>query len=277
VKVEPEHVEKPLRKLRKMLNEFPADPRPQEVHSLRTQTRRLEAIIDALILDRSKEPRRLLKAITPVRKAAGQVRDMDVLIGDALTLSKDHGEDALVRLVQHLSRLRLKRARKLVETIRRQRKNARRHLKRSTRLVGKRLNQDPSGAIGGAAAPQLLITELSHWPQLDGGNLHSFRIRVKELRYMLQLSNASDDRCLHQLEEVKDAIGDWHDWMELLEIAKNLLDSGPDGKLLSRIEVIAKKKFQRALAAANSTRRRYFNLDGHDVTGHATPRKTASP
>jgi hypothetical protein len=44
------------------------------VHKLRT-TRRIEAIVSSFILDQEPEMRRLLKAMKPVRKAAGVVCD----------------------------------------------------------------------------------------------------------------------------------------------------------------------------------------------------------
>src|SRR5579859_2774337 len=68
--IELERMEKPLRKLRKILKEWPSDPPPEMVHKLRTQTRRTEAIVSSFMLDQEPEVRRLLKAMKPVRKAA---------------------------------------------------------------------------------------------------------------------------------------------------------------------------------------------------------------
>jgi CHAD domain-containing protein len=45
--------------------------------------------------------RRLLKSMKPVRKAAGVVRDMDVLVADALTLPNAAKNESVVRLVEH--------------------------------------------------------------------------------------------------------------------------------------------------------------------------------
>ncbi len=71
----------------------------------------------------------------PVRKAAGAVRDMDVLVADALTLPKAAKNESIVRLVEHLGSLRDKNSGKLREIIAVQRKEARRHLKQCVRLV----------------------------------------------------------------------------------------------------------------------------------------------
>jgi len=262
VKLEPDHVEKPLRKLRQQLNAFPPNPRPEEVHSLRTHTRRLEATVAALVLDREKQPRRLLKLITPVRKAAGKVRDMDVLIGHVLSLS-GHGSEPLVRLVEHLAKMRVKAARKLRNVVRGQQAEARKRLKQSAKLIRKKL-ENISPSANEDAAPQILMTELSHWPDLHADNLHLFRIRIKELRYMLQLSPEADEALVDALGQVKDSIGDWHDWVELLKIAQKVLDPSQDREVLKRIRNIGNEKIQRALTAAKQLRERYFaGSDSH--------------
>ena len=139
MKLEPKQVEKPIRKLRKQLKALSSNPRPEDVHSLRTQTRRLEATVAALIPNQNKKSRRLLKAVTPVRKAAGKVRDMDVLIGDVLTLAETHGSERLVRLVEHLARMRVKHARRLHEVVARQKQEARKSLKQTSRAFSRAL------------------------------------------------------------------------------------------------------------------------------------------
>jgi hypothetical protein len=57
--IELERLEKPLRKLRKSLKEWPSDPPVEMVHKLRTQTRRMEAIVSSFLLDQEPEIRRL--------------------------------------------------------------------------------------------------------------------------------------------------------------------------------------------------------------------------
>lgn len=258
MKLQPKQVEKPLCKLRKQLRRFPSKAQPEEVHSLRTHTRKLEASVAALAIDLEKPSRRLLKAIRPVRKAAGKVRDMDVLIGNVLSLTADPGNESAVKLVEHLARMRVKNARKLHSVVRAQQQDTRKLLKQSSKLIRRKLKSD-SPAVNGEAAPQILITELSHWPALDTGNLHLFRIRIKELRYMLQLARQSDKKLLHALGEVKDSIGEWHDWVELLKIARKVLGPHSDGEYLMQIEATGNQKLDRALAIANQLRRRYIS------------------
>lgn len=258
MEIERDNAKKPLRKLRKALKRLPADPSTKDVHSLRTQTRRLEAIVEALMLDRKKKTRQLLKAVTPVRKAAGDVRDMDVLVGNVLALSHDREDDSLVRLVGHLGEKRVESARDLRQTVAAQRKDARRTLKEYSRLVGKQFPGKKHTLTNAAPAPMQLATELSNWPALNEENIHPFRIKVKQLRYMLQLAEKADKEILDALGKVKDEVGDWHDWQELARIAKGVLDPEEDRAALKKIEEIGNGKFKHALATANVVRSEYF-------------------
>jgi len=183
---------------------------------------------------------------------------MDVLIGHVLTLSEHQESQAVVRLVEHLARMRVKAARKLRGIVSAQEREVRGRLKQCSKLIRKKLKDD-AAAVNGDAAPQILITELRHWPDLNADNLHIFRIRIKELRYMLQLSPQADGKLVDTLSEVKDSIGQWHDWVELLKIAQKVLDSREDREVLQDIETIGTEKLQRAMTMANQLRERYFS------------------
>lgn len=47
------------------------------------------------------------------------------------------------------------------------------------------------------------------------------RLKLKELRYVLELSN-DKERLASALKEVTETIGEWHNWAELEAIAKDL-------------------------------------------------------
>lgn len=271
MKLQADSVQKPVRKLRKHFKGFPSNPKPEAVHELRTQTRRLEATIAALALDREKELRALLKLIKPVRKAAGKLRDMDVLIGNVLTICGEPALESAVRLVEHLAKVRVKNARRLRNVVRRHERETLQRLKESSKIIRRTL-KDGAASIDANAGPQILITELSHWPDLKEDNLHLFRIRIKELRYMLQLSESVDEKLVDALEEVKDTVGEWHDWIELLKIAREALDPQADSALLKRIEGTGQEKLVAALTAANKARARYFDVpDGRKASRKILP------
>ena len=271
--MELDRAEKPLLQMRKLLKNLPDDPAPGQVHKLRTRARKIEAVAAALEHAGGKQAKRLLKSIKPVRKAAGNVRDMDVLTGDLLQMSQNgHGDalrKSLVRLVEHLGIVRRKNAGDLVDTVHRQRKPARRRLKEYAKLLelvakGKRpapIEISPAlGSEDGDGSPaSRLMAELCHWPRLDAHNIHPFRLKVKELRYVLQLFPSVDRGFADALAKVKDEIGDWHDWQQLRETAHQVLDAHNDKALLAQMDRTAGKKLAHALAGAHALRRRYLH------------------
>jgi CHAD domain-containing protein len=258
MKLERDSAQKPIMKLRKALKSLPSDPSSEEVHSLRTQTRRLEAIVEAFNLEQKRQTRQLLKTVTPVRKAAGDVRDMDVLVGNVLGLDHDRSNDSLVRLVEHLGEMRMESARELRHTVAGKRKDARRRLKKYSKLLVSQFPGRKREVESASPALTRLAAELAQWPQLDEENIHEFRIKVKQLRYMLQLSNEVDGKIIEELGELKDQVGDWHDWQELARIARGVLDAREDQTALKRIEEIGNRKYKSALAKANQVRAEYF-------------------
>jgi len=185
-------LQKPVHILRRSLKHLRDDPRVEEIHNLRICAHRVEVLAAALMPGDKKSTRRLLKAIRPVRKAAGEVRDMDVLAGDALKLAGDH---SIKCLLEHLSSTRVESARKLLDTVVEQRNDARRCLKKLSRRIEKRFHKNeqregngPAGKGQSTEASATLIDELDRWHALNAENLHAFRIKVKELRYLLQLA-----------------------------------------------------------------------------------------
>lgn len=266
--IQVEDVQQPLRKLRKQLKDWPDDPAIEEVHKLRTETRRIEAIAAALRLEKEPQMQRLLKEMTPVRKAAGKVRDLDVLAGHGLNLAKDKEakdvEDAsLVRLMEQLGAMRAKAAADLQDVIAEHRKDARYGLAQSAKQIQAMFAGDGEHGSGKALPDAVAValeqaSELGRWPRLTATNIHRFRIEVKKLRSMLQLSADSDAKLVDALGQVKDAVGEWHDWLEFAKIAEKVLDAETEGALVRQLKQIAKDKLKEAMAAANSLRRQYL-------------------
>ncbi len=102
-----------------------------------------------------------------------------------------------------------------------------------------------------------LSNELASWPRLD-------RLKVKELRYVLQLAKNPDADFIESLGEVKDAIGEWHDWEEFSGIAGKVLDHGPGRNLIRLIRSTAKEKFDHALSITNRMRQKYLDQQGRN-------------
>ena len=271
MKFERDKVERPLLKLRKQLKGFSSSPAPEDVHALRTRSRRIEATLTALALQRDRRSRHLLKLITPVRKAAGKIRDMDVLISHTLTLAQEPDGGAILLLIEHLAKMRIRYAAKLHQVVKRRSRDLRRGLKLEAHLIRRTLKQ-ARPELDDTTAPRILITELSHWPALEESNLHLFRIRIKELRYMLQLGTRAHEELVEKLGEVKDAIGEWHDWVELSRIAAKTLDLKAESQLLGKIEHTRTQKLEVARTAANRLRALYFAVpDGRTAIRKILP------
>lgn len=253
-------LQSPIRKLRKSLKKPPSQPSPEQVHKLRTRSRRVQAIMAALSLEQQRDARRMLNAISSIRKKAGKVRDMDVLMGHAATLH-DHGEEeCLIQLLEHLGSERSRLSRKLVDTIQKEGETARRGLKDYSEAIRNLSGTSEKNSVNlqePTAVALGISVEISAWPKLNRGNLHAFRLKIKELQYILQLAEAPDRSFISSLGQVKDAIGEWHDWYQLAELSGAIFGYNRL-KLVQYIREIVETKLQRALTLANRTRRRYF-------------------
>ena len=265
-----ERVRKALRELGKSLQSLNGDSAPKDVHKLRTSSRRVEAIAGVLEAADGKKSRRLVKSIEPVRKAAGGVRDMDVLLADARKLARYCDGESLNHLVAHLETARQQNAGELQHALHHRRKAVLEDLKEYSKFVASVAKHAQSSSRSGAQASRAqeeihssamnLMRELGDWKPLDAGNLHEFRLKVKQLRYTLQLDAQADASLVEALGDVQRRIGDWHDWHQLEEIARAVLIYDEDRALLDRIGETVKRRFERALAAANALRGKYLNM-----------------
>jgi CHAD domain-containing protein len=270
-----ERVRKALRELGKALQSLPGDPAPNDVHKLRTASRRLESIAAVLETADKKKSRRLIKSIEPLRQASGGVRDMDVLTAIARKLARHGAHESLAHLLAHLETARQQYAAELQRVLHRRRKAAIEDLKEYSGLVQAALKREKlqraksaSRAVADAnqiqekihTAAMNVVRELGDWKPLDAGNLHEFRLKVKHLRYTLQLDANADPGLVEALGQVQRSIGDWHDWQQLHEIAREVLVLEKDRALLDRIDATLKRRLDGGLASANALRGKYLNM-----------------
>ncbi|HEY2382514.1 MAG TPA: CHAD domain-containing protein [Terriglobia bacterium] len=261
-----ERVRKSSRRIHKFLKKNPKRPSSDAIHRLRTGVRSLETVFETLGLDSKKRIKRLLRDLKSVRKSAGKVRDMDVLTADALTLGQVQEQDCLVQLLEYLGAERNRYARKLRRLVAASGAQLRRDVKRNFKYTKKLLEQAEENPAGSRALPATLAktfqlsSELTSEPRITKNNLHPYRIKVKELRDILQLAEgAADPRFLEMLGGVKDAIGEWHDWSVLAATAGDLLDHGPSCRLTRHLKEVVDSKFQRALLLTGQLREKYLS------------------
>jgi CHAD domain-containing protein len=256
--IDAEKIHKSLRKLRKLAIKLPKDPSPEKVHKLRTSARKLEAIFSALALDSQKNERQLIKGLRTIRKRAGKVRDLDVLTGDLTTVHADGEADCQVRILEHLGGERQRQAGKLRKLVGNHRSDLKTRLRKASIRLDKQIEKlEPDAASLAAAESLRLSSELEFPKRLNKGNLHPYRLKLKQLRYVLELA-PDHPKFVDDLGEAKDAIGDWHDWEELIAIANQVLDHGTNCKLMRRLKETADLKFAHALRVAENLRRTYL-------------------
>lgn len=282
-----DRIEKSVRRVSKFLAKAPKNPTPEKVHDLRTSARRLEAAVEAFGLESKRREKRLLRDLGEVRKRAGKVRDMDVFTGHLLDLPQQEDEkECVIELAEHLGARRAKAAKKLRRTAEELDSRLNAELKRGSRYLEKLLRRRQKQDDGPAAKANAegmkraleLASELRSPAHLDKRNLHPYRLKVKELRYVLQLSDdGKKQQFANKLGVVKDTIGEWHDWEELNAIATKVLDHGSQCNLLRSLKATREKQFERALALANEMRRTYVDAKkaGHSARRSAGDRRVS--
>jgi CHAD domain-containing protein len=299
--IELQSVLKPLRDLRGSLRDLSKDPAPEEVHKLRTRARHVEAIAAAAAAwepNEKKELRQLLKSIKAVRKAAGAVRDMDVLTANVLGLVQNAPSGPLARLVEHLRSSRRAYANALHRVGDCKRKTVRRGLKEhslrierafahgkggasrndrsrngrsgngASRSGGSKNDESRDGTSGAArvvesedAVRALVVKlerELGGGPGMNERTLHPFRLKAKKLRSILQLFAESDAGFVAALGKVNSRIGEWHDWQHLKEIAEKMPDAQQDPAMLRHIGRMVKNRLKLALTGCHTLRNTYL-------------------
>src|SRR5262245_36473757 len=218
---------KSVRKLRRFLKKARPQPSPDAIHGFRTHARRFESTLDALAMTSMRNEQHLLRDLSRLRKRAGKIRDLDVLTASASTVQIDGEQDCTVQLLEQLGAKRSRHAEIMQTLVEKYGSALRSRLRRSRGRLRKRLMMNdtgstdnrPPGSVAAMAAALHLSLGLREPARLHRKNLHSFRLKVKELRNVLQMSESVEHQpFVEKLGVVKDAIGDWHDSEELVAI-----------------------------------------------------------
>jgi len=213
-----------------------ADPDKRAVHKLRTETRRMEAQIALLKLMKGLPPfraaaARLLKQSKKLRRAAGDVRDLDVqhkLIKDeAEKVLRDADDRPTLQkrfdeLLASRDHIRVDMARKLLGIL----------TKRQGRVAGSL--EALLHALKAAEDRALPVREMvplvdrafgaTHALRLkapDEDDLHTIRKAAKRARYQMETvpSSVVARRTAATYDALQDAGGQWYDYLELAAIA----------------------------------------------------------
>jgi len=127
----------------------------------------------------------------------------------------------------------------------------RKRLKRTTRNFKPEASKDPLAAARGMLAKinrsQAPISEVL---------LHQYRILTKRARYAAEFAaqSAEAEQFIAGVKRVQDALGDWHDWLTLMQTASAQLGEVRDSPLVAELHNVTGAKFRRAVAALSHMR-----------------------
>ncbi len=237
----------------------------QDVHRLRTTVRRLEVQL-------SNPPAKVAKSLKALRREAGKVRDIDVHLG----LLKS---SLLPRLAVRgrispsagSSGVRVSPAQQELREILEERRD--RHLASLRDLVTEvrpllearlpaLVELASSGTPSARQAHQqasLACNRFLQWTRTipeDPARLHRLRINAKKLRYSMEPLQAFDEAAelAGKFKQVQDAIGTWHDWTTLHELAERRLDSADAEPLFAALSARTEREYRKARRVARSVR-----------------------
>jgi CHAD domain-containing protein len=241
-----------FQRLNRQLTKLARKPAPESVHKFRTYGRRVEALLDELVPDPSRNDKKLLKLLSCLRKKAGRVRDLDVQIVSLRNLKIPSEPDRKAQLLRMLAEERSQREKKLAkafdgETI----SELRKRLKRAASNGKIPRNTDPLRL----AMRQLAQLGRDHAP-LTEKILHQYRIVGKRARYLAELAgkNPEAERFVDQLKRMQDVLGDWHDWLKLTQRAEELFGGIQDSALVSALHNVTGAKFRQGVDVLTETR-----------------------
>lgn len=197
----------------------------------------------------------------------------------------------IIRLLHHLGVERHRHAIKLHSLVQRDAKELRRRLKRSqhkveslvqrfakkTELNRKQDSRGDDAPLQPVSVAVRLSKELAAVTHLGPKNLHSYRIEVKRLRSVLEMAaeeTGEQHQLIEELKRVQDAIGEWHDWVELTNIAQKVLQHRKSCGVVTNIRDTAREKFKEALRITEELRQRYLRGTGAgDKAAKGMPRR----
>lgn len=245
--IAPEKSQKIFQKLERDLLRLSSKQTPNNVHSFRTGTRRLETLLKQLTPERNRNQKKLLVLLGRIRKRAGKVRDLDVQLAALRSLKIPQQPRRKTQLMHSLIELRLDHERKLRKAL----------TKEAVREIRKRLlRADKDLNVKGCRDPLEVAKELLGQVEPTDGPLtedllHQYRILAKRARYAAEFAPKSPeaDSFIAELKRAQDAVGNWHDWFTLMQTAAKRLGDVRESSLVAVLHNVTGAKFRKAAAA----------------------------
>lgn len=249
---EPEvHVAYLFRKLSRMLRANRTSPDAKSVHQLRTTVRRIETLAASLDQQDAKAFVKFQKVLAEIFEKAGRVRDLDVQLDALQTISLPSVEDDKKILQNYLHRQRGKRQRKLAETVEAEleRRLPKRQRRAKAGLLAAMKQDGESRRTIDLRKEVLPFLDKLRIRDFDTQTLHELRLEVKHVRYAAEAAGARGEEVVAVLKPVQDAIGVWHDWINLIETADRVLGPLPGHPLMTILRSKVRARFNDAIVA----------------------------
>jgi len=238
-------------KLRRIARPAPS-AKPDSVHQLRTTIRRVETLLAAASKAPGRKERKLLKALSRLRRRAGKVRDLDVQIEALGSLRLESTARDRATVMAFLEKARAHREKKLLEVLE---DEAEVGLQKRLHAISLRLqSESPKPAAGAekrfvAAALEKFAAVVKQRGTLSEANLHNFRMDCKRVRYLAEMAGETPEAAAVTalLRRIQDAIGVWHDWLTLTATAEEVLSGSGQVPLLSALRANVRSRYLEAV------------------------------
>jgi CHAD domain-containing protein len=241
-----------FRKLSRLLRANQSAPDAESVHELRTTVRRIQTLAASLGEEESKAFSKFDKIVSDIFEKAGRVRDLDVQMVALKTISLPSVEDDKAILQNYLQRQRSKRQRKLAATIEEERAKRLPKRQRKAKALLLKVVEQPADVSGHAIDLRkevLPFIEKLRANHFDVETLHEVRLAVKHVRYAAEAAGERGAELVALLKPVQDVIGEWHDWLNLIETADEVLGPLPGHPLMTVLRSKVRARFHAAISA----------------------------
>jgi CHAD domain-containing protein len=254
-----ERVRAVFKKVERDLSNLASEQRPENVHSFRTSTRRLQTLLEELIAKRDRNQKKLLKLLDGIRRRSGRVRNVDVQLTALRSVKIAQEPRRKTQLTQALLELRAKHERKLRKILSKENmheieKRIRRAADDVKDKVKLEAGRDPL-QIARTILARAIQSKAGSKAALDERSLHERRILIKRARYAAEFAPRSTEamQLISQLQRLQDALGNWHDWQSLTNTAQGRLGDVRQSSLVAALHNATGGKLRSAMAALTAS------------------------
>jgi len=233
-----------------LLEKIPDHASKEEVHRLRTTVRRLEVQLQNC-------PPKLAKMLKRLRTKAGRVRDIDVHLGllKRPLAPRTRPEECQNQLREILKGKRDCHVSFLRDLAAESAPLLKAKLPALTEQSSEAAPTQQEAHHVAARSREQYLRWTRRIPE-DPTRLHQLRINTKKMRYSLEplVANEECAELAAKFKQVQDAIGNWHDWDTLKELAVREFGSSKAAPVCRLLEARAEREYRKARRVAQTVR-----------------------